>query len=282
MLKKLTLALSVFFIGIFISASLAWAGIRIDKPKVRLTVAPGGHISGEITVENTGKEPIDVRAYLEDWVYNKQDGGKEFMPKGTTPMSCANWINFNPTDFKLGVGDETMVRFTVSVPEDAKGNHFAVLFFEVGGGNMPAVDASGNNITVKVYNRLGALFYVEPEGTSAGKAELKNLNLSQNKNTFTVAADFENKGNTDLAGKGTYNVFDSQGYVFLRGSFDDFYTLPGDKVFLRATTPNANLKVGTYDILITLEYETGGNLVQEATFQVGADDSISGVSLKEG
>lgn len=281
-MKKNILALSVVSLAVFGSVATAWAGIRIDKPKVRLMVAPGGHASGEIKVENTGKEPVDVRVYLEDWVYVAQDGAKEFMPKGTTPMSCAQWINFNPMDFKLKVGGEQMLRFTVSVPENASGAHFAVMFFEVGSGNMPAMDPQGNNVMVKVYNRLGALFYISPEGTVVPKAEINKLDLSHNKNNFVVAADFINKGNTDLAGKGTFNVFDAEGYVFLRGTFDDFYTLPGDKAILRASAPSANLKVGAYDVLVTLEYETGGNLAQEATFQVGADESISSVTLKEG
>jgi P pilus assembly chaperone PapD len=280
-MKKIYLAL--FFIVFLLAGSPSvYAGIRLDKPKIRLDVAPGGHVSDEIKIENNGKEPLEVRAYLEDWVYKSQDGGKEFMPKGTTPLSCANWINFNPMDFKIPPGGEQIVRFTLSVPEDAKGSHFAVLFFEVGGGNMPAVDQQGNNISVKVYNRLGALFYVNPEGTVAKKAEMKNLNLSQNMNKLSVTADFLNTGNADLAGKGTFDVFNSEGFVFLRGAFPDFYTLPGEKARLSAKASNANLKPGTYDILLTLEYETGGNLVQEAAFQVGEDGSISGVTLKEG
>jgi hypothetical protein len=282
MMKKNFGVLSGILIGSFLCASLAWAGVRIDKPKIRFTVAPGGHVSDEIKVENTGREPISVRVYLEDWVYSDQEGGKEFMPKGTTPMSCANWINFNPTDFKLTPAEERVVRFTVSVPEDAGGSHFAVMFFETGGGDMGSKDAEGNDIRIKVYNRLGALFYIESEGAAEKKAEIRGLDLSQRANDFIVDASFFNTGNTDLAGKGTFNVFDAQGYVFLRGTIDDFYTLPGGKASLKASAATANLKPGRYDILLTLEYETGGNLIQEATFEVGADGVISGPSLKEG
>ena len=274
--------LSIIF-AVIINFSLivfAWAGIRIDKPKIRISVPPGSYESGEIKVENTGKEPITITVYLEDWVYSRQDGGKEFMPKGTTPLSCSNWITFYPADFTLPPNGVQIVRYTVNVPEDTKGGHYSVMFFETGGGNVETVNEEGNNVVIWVLNRLGALFYVEPEGTIQKTAEIKNLNITEKLNDFIVTADFFNMGNTDITATGTFNVIDDQGFVYARGEFDEVYTLPKDKATLLATAKSVNLKIGTYDMLITLEFQNGGTLVKEATFSVSGNGAISSINLK--
>jgi P pilus assembly chaperone PapD len=268
------MALSIFMVRD------SWAGVRIDKPKIRLTIAPGAYEAGEIKVENTGKEPLSVRIYLEDWVYVSPDGSKSFKPKGTEKLSCSDWITFYPADIALQPGAEQTVRFTVSVPKEAVGGHYSVMFFETGSGDAPMTDEEGNDILVKILNRLGALFYVEPVGTIQKTATLDGLSIEHNRNDLIVSAAFSNTGNTDIAGQGTFNVLDAEGYVYARGSFDEFYTLPGDKAPLSATSSSVNLKPGSYDLLISLDYQTGGAFVQEASFNVGDNGSISGITVK--
>lgn len=278
--KILISALCFFIINMFFLVP-AFAGIRIDKPKIRLSVAPGSYASGEVKVENNGKDPAAVKVYLEDWVYNAQDGGKEFMPKGTTALSASNWITFYPADFTVPVGGIQMVRYTVSVPKDAKGGNYAVMFFETGGGEMPAVDEKGNNVMVKVLNRLGALFYIEPEGTIQKTAEIKNLAATEKLNNLVVAADFVNTGNTDITAKGTFDVIDSYGMVFARGVFDEVYTLAHDKASLESTAKSVDLKAGDYDLLLTIEFENGGNIIKEASFNVSASGVLGPLKIKD-
>lgn len=265
---------------LFFMVSDGQAGVRIDKPKIRLSIAPGAFESGEIKVENTGKESVDIHMYLEDWVYVSPDGGKTFKPKGTEKLSCSNWITFYPADMSLKPGAEQMVRFTVSVPKEAVGGHYSVLFFETTGGDAPMTDPEGNNITVKILNRLGALFYVEPTGTINKSATLDGLSITLNRNDLSVAGNFHNTGNTDLTAEGTFNVLDAEGFVYARGTFDEVYTLPGDQGPVSAVASTVNLKPGSYDMLISLEYQTGGALVQEAGFQVEDNGAISNIAVK--
>lgn len=273
-------ALFLFIIN-FCFVACSWAGIRIDKPKIRLTIAPGSYDGGEVKVENNGNDPASVKVYLEDWVYKVQDGGKEFIPKGTTPLSCSNWITFYPADFTVPVGGTQMVRYTVTVPQDAKGGYYSVMFFETGGGDMEKLDEQGNTMTVKVLNRLGALFYVEPQGTIQKTAELKNLVISQNLNRLNVSADLINTGNTDIAASGTFDVMDAQGFVYARGAFEDAYTLPKDKATIRSVVNSTNLKAGDYDILITLDFQNNGNLIKEAKFSVEPSGAVNSLIMKD-
>ncbi len=278
--KIIFTSLLILFINFFF-IFYSWAGIRIDKPKIRLTIAQGSYDGGEVKVENNGNDPAVVKVYLEDWVYKVQDGGKEFMPKGTSPLSCSNWITFYPADFTVPVGGTQMVRYTVTVPKDAKGGYYSVMFFETGGGELEKLDEQGNTMTVKVLNRLGALFYVEPEGTIQKTAELEGLEISQNLNRLKVSAHLVNTGNTDVAANGTFNIMDFQGYVYARGAFEDVYTLPKDKVTLNATVPSTNLKAGDYDMLITLDFQNGGNLIKEAKFSVESSGAVNSIIMKD-
>jgi hypothetical protein len=267
----------VIYFGV---ASLAVAGIRIDSPKIRVYAKPGSYASGEIKVDNTGKQEIPIRVYLEDWVYAKADGSKDFMPKGTTPLSCSNWITFYPADFKLAAGKSEIIHYTVNIPADAAGGHFCVMFFETEGGDVEQKQEDGSTALVKVFNRVGALFYAEAEGTVNKKAEIRSLDIRQNLNDFIVTAAFVNTGNTDITASGTFDVLDNSGFVYIRGTFEDIFTLPGDKAELTSTASSSNLKPGTYDILMTLDFQNGGSLVQEASFTIDAQGSVSGITLK--
>jgi hypothetical protein len=276
-LKRLFLCGVVLLCG---AVSLAWAGIRIDSPKVRISAAQGGYSSGEIKVENTGQEEIPIKVYLEDWVYASPDGSKEFMPKGTTPLSCSSWITFYPADFKLAAGASGVVHYTVNIPADAVGGHYGVMFFETEGGEMAQTTEDGATAFVKVLNRVGALFYAEPEGTVKKTAEVRSLNIEQKLNDVIVTVAFENTGNTDIAVSGSFDVLDDDGFVYVRGAFEDTYTLPADKAELRSVASSANLKGGRYDLLITLDFQNGGSLIQEASFVVGPQGNISDIVLK--
>ena len=259
----------------FLAGSFAWAGVRIDKPKIRLSTAPGSYDSGEINVENIGDEAADIHVYLEDWIYSKQDGSKEFLPKGTNRLSCSNWINFYPADFTLKPKTSQKLRYTVTVPEGVQGGHFSVMFFETGGGTIEQANEKGESVSVKVYNRLGALFYVEPQGTVKKSGEIKNIKVDQKLNDLTVELDFLNTGNTDITAKGTFNVIDQEGYVYARGEFDPVYTFPDGKAFLRGVANSVSLKSKDYDLVVTLEFENGGSLVREASFRVSSNGVIT-------
>ena len=282
-MKRKMFGMFVLFLGLIFYGfcSPAWAGIRIDKPKVRLAVKPGSYASDEIKVENTGKDSIDIRVYLEDWVYTKSDGSKDFFPKGSTALSCAPWVTFYPADLKLDPGKAAMVRFTVNVPPDAKGGHYCVMFFETGAGEIEQADPDkGTSAYIRVLNRIASLFYVEAEGTVEKKAELRKLDINQKMNDFIVRAEFANVGNTDITAASTFDVLDANGLVRLRGSFAEVFTFPGEKADLQGIVSSKNLESGSYSILLTLDFEHGGSLIQEADFSVGPQGEIQELHLK--
>lgn len=269
------------FSFVFSVVLIAFAGVRIDKPKIRVLAKGGSYSSGEIKVENTGKDAIDIKVYLEDWVYAQSDGGKEFFPKNTTPLSCAGWITYFPADIRLEGGKSTAVNYTVSVPENTRGGHYCVMFFETGGGEIEQTTQEGSTAMIKVLNRVGALFYVEAEGTVNKTGKIDSISINQKLNDFLVGISFMNTGNTDITASGTFDVLDDKGFVYVRGAFPEIYTLPADKADVKSSVPSVNLVPGQYDIIVTLDFENGGSLVQEAGFTVGQKGEISDITLKQ-
>ncbi|MFH1691701.1 MAG: hypothetical protein ABIC68_03920 [Candidatus Omnitrophota bacterium] len=261
----------------FMCPSPALAGLRIDKPKVKMEVTPGDYENGVIRVENRNGQTSSIRVYLEDWVSSGDDrtgSDKVFMPKGTTPLSCSNWISFSPADFVLAPGEARDVQYTVSLPKEAKGGYYSVMFFESQSGTLEKLNEQGENVSVKVLNRLGALFYVQAEGTINKTAELRNLDISYKLNDLVVSGDFVNTGNTDISVTGTFNVIDGQGFVYARGEFNKVFVLPTEKGVLTARSDSVDLKAGSYGLLITLDFVGGGSIVEEVPFTVSANGSI--------
>ena len=233
--------------------------LRIDQTKIRLSFPPGQAKGGTITVDNPSDQVMNIKVYAEDWAYtSKQDGSKEFMLAGTGPFSGAQWLTFVPSEFALPPFGRQTINYTVKVPADASGGHYAVLFFE-SAGTTPQEGAEVNLIV-----RVGAIFYFEPEGTIRRSCEMSGLKAEKGSNeALVISLNFKNNGNVDITGKTTFDLIDNNGVVYARGAFNDIYTLPQDNAVLKASW-KAQIQPGTYDLVITLDL----------TKQPGAADEI--------
>lgn len=240
---------------------------QIDKAKVRMSLAPGWSDGSTIVVENKDPEPLKMRVYVSDWEYSDKDGSKNFLPANSHALSCADWVKFYPADFTIPAKGSQKVNFVVEVPKDAKGGHYAVLFFEIQTG---AVWDEARGSFVQVYNRLGSLFYVEPEGTIVREATIDDFSIDELGGVLKVALSFANAGNVDITTQGTFDIINSEGFVLTRGKFEEIYTLPGDKARISATSEGAVFSKGTYDVIVTFDV-TGATLVGE--WQITVDES---------
>ena len=240
--------------------------LRINNPKIELSIRPGASKSGQIAIENPTEEGLQIRCYLEDWFYTPEgDGSKDFRSAATTPLSCASWISFSPAEFILNPYGRQVVNYRVNVPAEASGGHYAVLFFETAIGE--GRDERG--LTVLILGRLGSLFYVDVEGTINKQARLTNIAVKEEEEGFKVTALFKNTGNVYIACSGNFNLIDRNGVVFARGQFNNTYTFPQGEVFLQATWER-DVEPGTYDLIITLDLGEQ-TLVEERQIGLGGD-----------
>jgi hypothetical protein len=254
--------------------------VRLDKTKIRMNIAPGQKQAGEIIAENPTADPKTVRIYLEDWYYLAPfDGTKDFKPANTTKLSCANWINFSPAELTLAPYAKQKINYTVSVPAQAAGGHYAVLFVE---SLLGKPESEGVGVSLAV--RIAALFYIEAQGTIKNDVLVENLSLERKSksNPLNIGLELKNLGNVDVTCGGNFNIIDKDGMVYGRGDFNTLYTFPGDTAKLLASW-NSDIPKGVYDLIITLDLgkaqeETGigrGDiLVKEAAIEIGENAEV--------
>jgi hypothetical protein len=288
-LFKKSVCLFLFFIALGFFSGLVYAVevVRVDKSKNRLTIAPGQSKIGDIMVENPTDESKIVHVYLEDWYYVPPfDGAKEFKPTGTTKLSAAGWITFSPSELVLLPFGKQKINYTVKVPPEATGGHYAVLFFEsLISQPISEADLKTENVGVNLAVRLASLFYIEAEGTLKKDVSLINLfatRVSEDK-PLNLGLEIKNNGNVDMTAGGNFNIIDKKGMVYSRGEFNNVYTFPGDSGKLSASW-SLPIPKGTYDLVITLDLGKaqeelnlgrGQTLVKETEIEIGNNGEVT-------
>ncbi|MFP4472579.1 MAG: hypothetical protein ACLFPX_01740 [Candidatus Omnitrophota bacterium] len=248
---------------IYIAVILAWltipvsvqAQLLLEQGKVKKIVQPGETVVGTFSVHNLGQKAINADIYLEDFEYKPPfTGEKNFMRAGTAERSNAEWINFYPSEITLPPSSADTIRYTINVPEDARGGYYSVMFFEAAGGSPDQLDSTG----LLIIARVGTLFFVETEDRLK-KIEVTDVSLSDEQLVTRV----KNDGNVVLVVSSVYFVLDENGVPVSRGKADSRYLGIGDAVDIPFSLPD-DLDQGRYTAVITYDMEEGDAAVLEA------------------
>ena len=275
MKRFLALCIVIGFSLFFLQMPSYGFSINISPPSIHLTVAAGWTDSSTITVENKSEDPIDMRAYVEDWVYDDA-GGKKFHPPGSTPLSCAKWINLFPQKFHLEAQGKLGVQYTISVPEDAEGGHYAVIFFESIVGDA---EAEGN-VMVRFAGRIGSIIYQETEGKTDRRGSIVSFSCGrpdQNK-PLKIKVAIKNEGNAHISATGVMNIIDAEGNIFGRKELGPINTLPGDTAEYETEWLGA-LDEGAYDVIATFDAGVDIPLVAETAITVASGAEIEKIEV---
>jgi len=265
-------ALFVFICGLIVfSGPLSYAfSINISPPSVYLEVPAGGTDTGTITVTNNGELAMDMRAYIQDWVYTP-GGAKNFLPPASTPLSCADWINVYPQKFHIEPNEKMGVQYTISVPEDASGGHYAVIFFE----SIAPLAPSESGLTVSFSGRIGSIIYHKTKGKTSQIGSISSFECGrpdENK-PLEIKITLKNEGDTHIIAEGVVNIIDADGNIFGRQPVGPINTLPGDSVEY-TTEWLGELEEGSYDVIATLDAGVDFPLIAETTLTVSTGGAI--------
>lgn len=204
-MKSLKSCLAVLvMISVFQSA--VWAmKMNIDPARAEISVKPGEEKSGVITVLNYDETTSTrIKAYVQDLVY-LPDGSNDFLTLGSTPWSLGGWIKIGPTEFDIPPGKQEAVRYIISVPKDAKGGRYGVVFFET---ITPPSQVKEIGATVNV--RLGTVLLVTVEGTKVVKARLTGMGTGEDKEKgFGISWTVYNDSNILVRPFGQIKIIDS-------------------------------------------------------------------------
>ena len=276
-MRKITvLFITITLCTIFLQATSYGFSLNVSPPSVRLSIPPGGTESSTITIENkSDSSSIDMRAYVEDWDY-AEDGSKQFHPPGTTPRSCARWINIYPKMFHLEPKARIGIQYTISVPQDAEGGHYAVIFFE----SIVGDDEAEGNLMVRFAGRIGTIMYQETEGKTDKSGSIVSFECGrpdQNK-PLKIKVSFKNEGNAQISAEGIMNIIDAEGNIFGRKELGPIDTLPGSTREYE-TEWLGELEEGEYDVIVTFDAGLDIPLVAETTIKVGSFAEIDKLAI---
>lgn len=263
-MKKI-LAAFLFVASILAAQASHAATLTINVPSVEVEVPPGGTQSGEITVENPTETEASLKTYLEDWMYVTPDGDKKFAPPGSMPISASDWLTFASPGTSIPPYGRVTVRYTLRVPEDAKGGHYSVMFFETIVGNQ--VDQEG--VSVDVAGRIGTLFVVLPKGTVVRSGEIASLDIEapEGNRPMKIKTVFKNTGNVHISLEGTFLILDEAGQIRARGELLKLYTFPGQSGE-RVSEWVGRLPKGNYTAIVTYNLGKGKSLVEERALTI--------------
>lgn len=204
-MKRIGILLSMSIIFCTIAGTSYAMKINIDPARAEIVLKPGKEVTGVVTVLNYDEEsPVHVRAYVQDLVY-LPDGSNDFLPPGSTPWALGDAIKIGPTEFDIPAGKQVQVRYVISLPKDAKGGRYGVIFFETA---TPPSEFRRVGATVNV--RLGTILLVTAEGTSVIKAKLTGMSVDAKEKDkgVEIACTVYNDSNILIRPFGTVKIID--------------------------------------------------------------------------
>jgi P pilus assembly chaperone PapD len=230
-------------------SALAQISLNVVPMTVEADVEAGSSYTASIRVQSEpsaqpAATPMRIRVSVMDWTLTL-DGTPQFVAASTLPGSCSRWVQVNPAEFELKPGEVQEVRYTLTVPPDARGTFRTILMFEPG---RPPARSREQGMTI--VGRVGSIIYatVGPHHKSA--------QISQFSATATgLSLTLENKSDDHLRLTGTVQVKDQTGKVVRDEKLPAAVVLPrpDNRRQLRLNWSRP-LPAGQYTITAILDY----------------------------
>ena len=240
--------------------------LAISPAVLELKVAPGQAVTTEIVVQNPGTVPYRVSVYAWDMWHDGRE--RRYGPPGTFPQSLAQRVAAAPASFVLTPGDKQAVQLTLDVPANAKGGHYAVVFFEMAPPTEP--QATGRGPVLAIAGRIGASVIVDTATTGAslrvGKVETVAIDPPTPSAPLRVVAEVTNPTDTHMRPYAAAVVMKDRKPVG-RFTLPAVLLLPGQRGVLEGSWAGT-LARGEYTVLLTVVSSDGKTETLERRFNV--------------
>jgi P pilus assembly chaperone PapD len=245
----------------------AQLSVEVSPLRVELQGAPGGTTTQAVTLDNSGKDPVRVRARITDWDLTR-DGTPQF--EGVVeggPFSATSWVRVAPPEVVIDPGKGGIVRFSLTVPPDtAPAGYRSSILFEF----LPATgDPVARAREVQVRSRVATLIYINV-GQPPVNVELTDLAVRQGKQETQVIAVLKNTSKRSVRTKGTLTIFDMAGKPVHQTMLPDVPVLPESEreVAITAFEASKPLPAGEYRIEVKVDVGMPALIVGETTYKV--------------
>ncbi len=248
---------------LLIASCLACAGearafsFSVQPSRIELSVPAGKQRGKSVTIDNSKAEtPVHIKVYAQDIVF-LPDGTNKFLTPGTTEWSCAKWLKVLPTEVDIQAGEVQDVRVSVTVPKEARGGYYAMLFFE----SSPSYVEKGLGINF----RIGALTQVVIPGTETYEAKLADISVVEGKD---LHVEIFNGSNVLIRPRGTIKIFGADEKKIAQRDFNP----PGagilPKTLRKFHVDLGPLPAGAYRLKAEIDFGTPYLLVGERSFKI--------------
>lgn len=250
-----------------VSPAAAQVSVEVSPLRVELKLAGGGTHTQAITITNTGKEPVRVRASVRDWHLAK-DGAPQFEePVDGRPYSASAWIRIAPPEMVIQPAMEATVRFSLTVPPAIEPAGYRTgIMFELG-------PASGNPVAkrreVAVKSQIATLIYANV-GEPRAAVDLIDLRYRTTPEQTTILATLKNTSKRSVRTKGSLIVFGQGGAVVREVAVPDVPVLPESErdVAIVVSEKSKALPPGEYRIEVKIDVGLPALIIGETTLKV--------------
>ena len=261
-------AVALIFLAVSLSAVIpagAQMSIMVSPIRVEHQVKAGTNETNVIEIVNTGNEPTRVAVHAEDWTMDMK-GGVSFSGAGTDPRSCAGWLELNPTDFRLDPGQTRQIRYSLSVPADAKeGGYHAAMILE----GMPRQEEGSAKRSMNLHGRIVVMAYATV-GSPEISAKFQDFQVTAGNKGISFKLTLANQGDVHFRIKKSFiTIKDSKGEEVGRVEVPDIPVLPGGTRELEFKKEDLALPKGTYLAEAILDVGKEDFLGRQNSFSVG-------------
>jgi P pilus assembly chaperone PapD len=256
---------SLFAFSIFgLGSARAQMSFVVSPIRVEHQAETGAAETNVIEVRNEGTKANRIKVYAEDWDMDRK-GDLTYVRAGKSVYSCANWIQINPTDFRVEPGQTRQIRYTLTVPPGTKGGGYrAAIIFE----GIPVAEGGPAPRRMAIHGRIGVVLY-ETVGKPEIRALFDDFQINPANQGISFKMTLTNKGNVHYRLKKSWiTLKNSQGIEVAKVEVPDIPVLPGATRDLEFTK-ELHLPKGTYVAEAVLDVGRLDFLGRKQTFTVG-------------
>ncbi len=243
--------------------------VEVSPLRVELKAAAGAAHTQAITITNSGKEAVRVRASVRDWHLSKEGAPQFSEPEEARAYSASGWIRMAPPELVVQPAMEGTVRFSISVPQGTEpGGYRTGIMFEL-------APAAGEPVTrrreVTVKSQIATLIYINV-GEPPAAVDLVDLRSRVTPEQTMILATLKSTGRRTVRTKGTVTVFGAGNAVVRQVPMPDVPVLPESERDVAIVIADATLKslpAGEYRIEVKIDVGLPALLIGETTLKVG-------------
>lgn len=276
-LLKYTLALHGLNL-LFVILPFKSSAVDIHPLRLEYTLKAGKVYSGEFELSNPSQSTVVVSVSAGEYRYLFGTQTKPIKQTDKLPKlpSCKGWFNFNKKEYLLNPGEIARVKFTISVPKQAKKEHLCAIIFDEKKPSSSQRAKKEGHITVNIIPRFSIPVYLMIDGYSKPLAKLENLDVVSEpvKNGVRFNLTIQNLGNVHLRPFGTLVVLNEDKQLIKNIPIGETLPLfPEYKDVIPILCPQ--LPAGVYTAIATIEYAEGSLIQKEITFQLNTNGTIT-------